>query len=92
MSCNTVLLLRMIQTTISLDQLPNLKPAKISGFCMAQERLIEKLREIGFAEGDEVEILHRGLLGGSPISVRLDRCIIALRKSEAAQIQVICLS
>jgi len=78
----------MTEKQINLDQLPDRIPARIYGFSQEQETLIEKLREIGFAEGDEVEILHRGLIGGSPLSVRLNRCIIALRKSEAAQIQV----
>jgi ferrous iron transport protein A len=48
----------------------------------------EALREIGFAEGDEVEILERGLVNGSPLSIRLDRTILALRKSEAACIEI----
>lgn len=46
------------------------------------------LREIGFAEADEVEILGAGPIGGSPLSVRLNRTVIALRKDEAACIEV----
>ncbi len=82
----------MSKIATSLDQLSNHQRAVISGFLAAQSGLIEKLREIGFAEGDEVEILHRGLIGGSPLSVRLNRCIIALRKTEASQIQVVFVS
>ena len=50
--------------------------------------LSSKLREIGFAEGDEVELLARGPISGWPISVRLNRTVIALRKNEAALIEI----
>lgn len=79
----------MRKTPTNLDQLPQHKTAQISGFEGGHVSLIEKLREIGFAEGDEVEILHRGFIGGSPLCVRLNRSIIALRKTEASQIQVV---
>jgi ferrous iron transport protein A len=80
----------MSKNQTSLDQLPDRKAAKICGFLRHPSGLVEKLREIGFAEGDEVEVLHRGLFGGSPLSVRVNRSLIALRKHEAAQIMVLC--
>jgi ferrous iron transport protein A len=46
------------------------------------------LREIGFAESDEVEILGEGPIGRSPLSVRLNRTVIALRRDEAACIEI----
>ncbi len=61
---------------------------RVAGFDGADAELETKLREIGFAEGDEVEVLHRGLFGGTPVSVRLARTIIALRRKEAAAILV----
>lgn len=48
----------------------------------------EKLREIGFAEGEEVELLARGPFGGQPLAVRLNRTIIAMRIAEAAAVEV----
>jgi ferrous iron transport protein A len=48
----------------------------------------DKLRDVGFAEGDEVEVLGRGWLGGTPLRVRLNRTVIALRRTEAALINV----
>lgn len=48
----------------------------------------EKLREFGFSEGDEVEVLEYGPLGGQPIAVRLNRTIVAMRSAEAALIEV----
>lgn len=47
-----------------------------------------KLREIGFAEDDEVEILHHGPLGGKPLCARLNQTMIALRMNEAAAIHI----
>lgn len=47
-----------------------------------------KLREIGFCEGDKVQLLTRGPLGGQPLAIRLNRRIIAMRNDEAAALVV----
>lgn len=47
-----------------------------------------KLREIGFAEGDEVEIIGFGPIGATPICIRLNSTLIALRPKEASKIIV----
>lgn len=73
---------------LALDRLHMGRVARIIGFADGDAGLVAKLREIGFAEGDEVEILARGWLGGAPLSVRLNRTVIALRKSEAALVTV----
>jgi len=46
------------------------------------------LREIGFAEEDEVELLYTGPLGRKPLCFRLNRTMIALRANEAMAIEV----
>ncbi len=74
--------------TIGLDRLPKGSVGRVSGFSQGDEKLVAKLREIGFAEGDEVELLAVGWLGRAPLSFRLNRTVIALRKSEAALVQV----
>ena len=74
--------------TIGLDRLPKGTAARVTGFGAGDETLVAKLREIGFAEGDEVELLARGWLGGAPLSIRLNRTMIALRKGEAALVLV----
>jgi len=74
--------------TIGLDRLVKGKVGRVTGFLASDQKLVAKLREIGFAEGDEVELLGKGWLGGAPLSIRLNRTVIALRKGEAAQIQV----
>jgi ferrous iron transport protein A len=73
---------------LGLDRLPRGVTGRVAGFGPGDDKLIAKLREIGFAEGDEVELLAKGWLGGAPLSFRLNRTVIALRKSEAALVQV----
>lgn len=75
---------------MTLDQLKKGMVSQVGGFCGcdADAATVDKLREIGFAEGDEVELLHKGLLGGTPMSFRLNRTVIALRRAEAALILV----
>jgi len=71
-----------------MDTLPRGRIGRVAGFGQGDPTLIAKLREIGFAEGDEVELMARGWLGGAPLSFRLNRTVIALRKAEAALILV----
>ena len=67
---------------MTLDQLAKGVVAHITGFQSntgtdnQDAKVVSKLREIGFAEGDEVELLHTGLLFGTPLSFRLNRTII----------------
>lgn len=78
----------MAERAMTLDDLERGRRAHVSGFRTLDPELETKLREIGFAEGDEVELLQRGLIGGTPVSIRLNRTMIALRKSEAMAILV----
>ncbi len=64
------------------------KAARVRGLAAADPTLEQKLREVGFAEGDEVEIVHVGPLNRKPLCVRLNRTLIALRADEAAAISV----
>ncbi len=73
---------------VELNSLSLGQMGRVAGFSSEDTELETKLREIGFAEGDEVELLHRGPIGGTPVSVRLARTIIALRRKEAAAILV----
>lgn len=54
----------------------------------AAPALEAKLREIGFCEGDGVQLIARGPVGGQPLAVRLNRRIIAMRDDEAAALIV----
>lgn len=76
-----------IETT--LFALEKRRPARICGFSAEEECDQTRLREIGFAEGDLVEILHVGLFGRSPLNVKLHGTAIAMRPNEAKMIRVI---
>ena len=73
---------------MKLSELLPGRMARVSGVDGASAELEAKLREVGFAEGDEVEMLTRGPFGGQTLAVRLNRSIIALRAPEAASILV----
>lgn len=73
---------------MTLRDLAKNTPARILGFHTGDNGLETRLREIGFAEGDQVEALHFGLFGRNPMSVRLNGALIALRKTEAQAVIV----
>ena len=62
--------------------------ARVSGISAADPLIEAKLREIGFAEGDDIELAFLGPFAGRPLCVRLNRTLIALRDDEAAAIEV----
>ena len=45
--------------------------------------MIQRLLEMGFLEGSQVEVLHEAPFGGDPIAVRVRGTLIALRREEA---------
>ena len=71
-----------------LTELPRAASSRILGFASADEGTVTRLREIGFAEGDNVTPLHFGLFGRNPMSVRVNGAIIALRREDASAILV----
>ena len=73
---------------MTLDELTKGHIARIASIDDARPDLEAKLREIGFSEGDEVELLTRGPFGGQPLAVRLNRTIIALRSAEARAVRL----
>lgn len=75
-------------TSATLANLKKNTKAEILGFTSSEGTVEVRLREIGFAEGDVVEILHKGLFGGSPLNVRLHGTSIAIRPAEANMILV----
>jgi ferrous iron transport protein A len=73
---------------MKLSELPPGRRARVASIDNATAELEAKLREVGFSEGDEVEMLTHGPFGGRTLAVRLNRSIIALRGPEAASIRV----
>ena len=73
----------------TLNQMKPGQTGRVARLTASDPVLLAKLREIGFSEGDEVELITFGPFGGQPIAVRLNRTLIALRKAEAAAIEII---
>jgi ferrous iron transport protein A len=73
---------------VTLRDLTKNEKAVVCGFNMADEDLVTRLREIGFAEGDPVEALHFGLFFKNPMTVRLNGALIAMRSNEARCVYV----
>ena len=73
---------------LGLDRLAKGKLGRVAGFGAGDHRDAAQERWRAGQEGDEVELLGKGWLGGAPLSIRLNRTVIALRKGEAALVQV----
>ncbi len=59
---------------------------RIAGLGPDASELEHRLLEMGFAEGDEVEVLHHGPVGRDPIAVKVCGRVLALRRAEAAAV------
>ncbi len=73
---------------MTLNELNRKLTARITGFQTQDHDLETRLREIGFAEGDQVELMHVGLFGRNPMSVKLNGALIALRRNEASAVKI----
>jgi ferrous iron transport protein A len=47
-----------------------------------------QLADLGFHAGEPVQVLRRSLIGGDPLVVRIGASTFALRRAEAACVQV----
>ena len=54
----------------------------------AQSTVSRRLLELGFIPGEAIEVVEEIWPGGDPIAVRLDDMRVAIRRREAAAIQI----
>jgi ferrous iron transport protein A len=54
----------------------------------ANESLVARLRDLGFVAGAHCEVIARMWPGGDPMAVRIGGSTFALRRAEAAAVQV----
>ena len=67
------------------------QPARVVDLVSAQEgdeNLLLRLMEIGFLPGEMVRIVATGFPGPDPLAVRVGQATFALRRHEAAMVQV----
>jgi ferrous iron transport protein A len=55
---------------------------------VGDEVTARRLHEMGFDDGVDIELLHRGPVGGDPLAVKVGNMVVALRKSLAGRISV----
>ena len=81
---------RPITASISLETLPRRQHGVVAAIDWTRLAGAEaqRLREFGFDEGVDVEVLHRASLGRGPIACRIGRMTVALRRAVAASIFV----
>lgn len=76
---------------MTLDELPAGETARITAvdWPILAEDEAKRLRALGFDEGTELTISHRGILfGRDPLAIRIGSMTVALRRSHARAIAV----
>jgi len=75
-----------------LDTLPQGLPAIVEGITpsglKAEQALALRLMEIGFLPGEQVRVIAKGFPANDPLAVRVGQTTFALRRHEAALVQV----
>lgn len=53
-----------------------------------QDNIARRLRELGFVQGEAVEVVAKGPLGAEPLLVQVGFTRFALRRAEAARVRL----
>jgi ferrous iron transport protein A len=54
----------------------------------ANDPIAQRLRDLGFVEGERVKLVARGPIGADPLLVQIGYTRFALRRAEAARVTV----
>ena len=75
---------------MTLNNLPRRNPAIVESVddLSPNDNIARRLRELGFVAGERVEVVAEGPLGGEPLLVQVGFTRFALRRSEAARVQL----
>lgn len=75
---------------LSLESLPRFQRATVSVIEWGRLDGLQarRLRELGFDEGVDVEVLHRAGTRGGPIACRIGRMTVAIRRAVASTVHV----
>ena len=77
-----------MSTVQTLGQLLKGQSGRITAIKEAADGLTQRLMEMGFVEGNVVEVLYEAPFGGDPFAVRVRGAILALRRHEANLVEV----
>jgi ferrous iron transport protein A len=75
---------------VRLSELPRRTAATVVAVddIAANDAIARRLRELGFVAGERVEVVAAGPLGAEPLLVQVGFTRFALRRQEAARVQV----
>ncbi len=80
------------RTAAVVDGVDDRGPGVPSGAAAASaagvDQIARRLRELGFVDGERVEVVASGPFGGDPLLVQVGFTRFALRRSEAARVRV----
>ena len=73
-----------------LSDLPKGSPAVVDRVddAQASDPIAQRLRDLGFVEGEPVRVVAIGPLGADPLLIQIGSTRFALRRSEAARVVV----
>ena len=76
--------------SVTLSDLPLHASARVESVqdLHANDAIARRLRELGFVNGEEVRLVARGPVGGEPLLFQVGFTRFALRRSEAARVQI----
>ena len=74
--------------TVKLSDLPKATSARISAI-QCDDALRQRFYALGVHEEMDVQILHEGPINADPMAIDLDGHVVAIRRADAASIQVI---
>ncbi|KAF1719140.1 FeoA family protein [Pseudoxanthomonas wuyuanensis] len=75
---------------MTLSDLPGRTPAIVESVedHGPNDAIARRLRELGFVNGEEVQIVAKGPMGAEPLLVQVGFTRFALRRSEAARVRL----
>lgn len=75
---------------MTLTELPRRTPAIVESVedHGPNDNIARRLRELGFVNGEQVEIVAKGPLGAEPLLVQVGFTRFALRRAEAARVRL----
>ena len=78
-------------TTLTLEQMPLGESATVSAVSAPEHAPEWKswLEEIGFIAGERVSLMAKGVPGDDPLMIRVGTSTFALRRAEAACVQIV---
>jgi ferrous iron transport protein A len=75
---------------LNLSELPHRTAATVESVreLAPNDAIARRLRELGFVQGERVEVVAAGPMSAEPLLVQIGFTRFALRRSEAARVQV----